>query len=500
MGAFSIHEKFLRHIWNSRYYHARGLMTTDGQAVVVLSPGVFNEAGGPDFRDAHVQVGGTLWRGDVEIHRNVAEWIHHGHQTDPAYNRVILHVIFEGSPLQFPTITESGRTIPTIILSDFLSEPKRTLAVKIIRDEERRAQGAIPCAHVNSDIERALLGGWIRKLSRQRLELKIRRFEERLRELAQEYHSEVRDAGGRYGELPVQGDPGEIPPPHKEATHKELSKRVLWDQILYEGIMDGLGYSRNRDPFMTLARNVSLAEIKSQDCSEDPLKTEALLFGAAGLLPMPKDVGEKMSRDRLRVLRRHWRILNKSLKRERLHLADWQFFPTRPGNVPTVRIAAAVCLIRVILHGDMFRQIIRAIRAFESARETLPHLLNLLNVEQDDFWKTHYQFGVPAQRKTTPLGRSRTRDIIANSVIPIAFLYARVFRDAEIRQKTFALYEYFPPLDSNIILSRMERQLLRGKVPLKTMAAQQGVIQLFRYYCRNDRCGECEVGKAVFKT
>ena len=44
---------------------------------------------------------------------------------------------------------------------------------------------------------------------------------------------------------------------------RDLAVREHWDQILYEGLMDGLGYSKNREPFVRLSRNVTLQEIRS---------------------------------------------------------------------------------------------------------------------------------------------------------------------------------------------------------------------------------------------
>jgi hypothetical protein len=43
----------------------------------------------------------------------------------------------------------------------------------------------------------------------------------------------------------------------------------------------------------------------------------------------------------------------------------------------------------------------------------------------------------------------------------------------------------------------MQKHLLRGRIPLKSVADQQGVIQLYKYYCLEDHCAECAVGDAI---
>ena len=70
-----------------------GLKTTDGQEVEVIDPGLHNHNAGPDFFNAKVKIGGTLWVGNVEIHDRASDWFLHRHDHDPNYNNVILHVV-----------------------------------------------------------------------------------------------------------------------------------------------------------------------------------------------------------------------------------------------------------------------------------------------------------------------------------------------------------------------------------------------------------------------
>ena len=65
----------------------------DGRTLKVLSPGRWNRMPGPDFRNAKLERNGTPLRGDVEVHGKTSDWISHGHNGDPAYDGVILHVV-----------------------------------------------------------------------------------------------------------------------------------------------------------------------------------------------------------------------------------------------------------------------------------------------------------------------------------------------------------------------------------------------------------------------
>ena len=496
---FNIHERFLRHIWSQQYLQRQALKTTDGQIVRVRNAGILNPDSGPDFRDAVLSIGSVTYCGDVEIHRTVVEWMQHQHQNDPRYNRVILHVALEQGPGSAATLVTSGRHVPVVILEPFLSESIRTLWQKTILDERIRSRDAIPCFGRNQAVSLDLLCNWLRRLATERLELKLRRFDERLRELAHFHLLAVHDQRSRYGRRYVQGNPDDVPPPQKQLSQKDTARREFWDQLIYEGFMECLGYSKNQEPFARLARGVTLQEIRSQRLENNEVALQALLLGAAGLLPKVNAVNDRESRAFLRLLAAEWRTLKRLYRSTRLHLADWQFFPTRPGNFPTIRIAAASMLIRKILRDDLFRKLIEILKTPMSGAARISSIRLLLEVDPHPFWRHHYQFEHVTTKPVCALGPERTDDLITNAVIPLALLYARTFRDRIVREETLRLFDAMPPAKENSITRLMEQQLLHRRLPLTSVGVQQGLIQLYKFYCTEKRCIECEVGAFVFR-
>jgi hypothetical protein len=89
-------EVMLQRRWAGAEFPA-WISTESGERLRLLYPGTWNLGPGPDFRDARLLAeSGHLLRGDVELHRRERDWIAHGHDRDPAYAEVVLHVLGVG--------------------------------------------------------------------------------------------------------------------------------------------------------------------------------------------------------------------------------------------------------------------------------------------------------------------------------------------------------------------------------------------------------------------
>ena len=493
----NIHERFLRHIWSRQYLRREELHTDDGRPLRVLHAGQLNSDGGPDVRDAVLQIGGVTFRGDVEIHRTIVDWVRHQHHEDPRYNKVVLHVILERPSIGEMTVVPSGRQIPVLVLELFLAESIHSLWRKTILDERLHSRSAIPCADRNHAVPKELLSNWIQRLSVERLELKLRRFDERIRELAQFQLHTVRERHPHSALWRIEGNSDDVPLPQRELSQRDLAKREYWDQLLYEGFMEGLGYSKNRDPFVRLSRSVALQEFRAQHIEDNEVAIQALLLGAAGLLPRIKEVHHSESRRFIRVLMGEWKARKKVYRSAILHPADWQFFPTRPSNFPTLRISAASVLVKKILCEDLFRNLIETLKTAEDGVKAFKSIREQLMVTHLPFWSNHYQFDQPTTKPTQPLGAQRISDLITNTVIPLVLFYARIFKDRLVREHALRLFSAVPPAAENSITKLMDKHLLRGGVALTSVSSQQGVIQLYKYYCLEGRCAECAVGAVI---
>src|SRR6478735_6107748 len=87
-------ERLLQFIWQFQYLNNKNLFTAKGEPLQVIYPGIYNTNQGPDFLQAKIKVGDTLWAGNIELHVHASDWNAHHHTEDELYSNVILHVVW----------------------------------------------------------------------------------------------------------------------------------------------------------------------------------------------------------------------------------------------------------------------------------------------------------------------------------------------------------------------------------------------------------------------
>ncbi|MBM4166600.1 MAG: DUF2851 family protein [Ignavibacteria bacterium] len=503
---YRIPESFLRTLWEEQFFLQFELVTTDGRSVCVLDSGKPNSDSGPDFLGASVIIGGVTFRGDVEFHNDVAAWKRHRHHTDKRYNATILHVVVFGDEEVFPTRSAANRAIPLVSLSRVLP----FIAEQFENRRNVKKNSTLLCAEKNLALESPLIESWLTKLALQRMEMKIRRFSERMKFLAEEKirkrTSQIHEPLNQFGIIVDEELPEEIPREQSFISLKDFRKKALWEQVLYEGIFETLGYSKNKKPFLQLAQGVPLEMIREflEDAASSRNETEcvrcieAVCVYISGLLP--SDSAEQNEVRYIAQCRTIGTTISEKFRFQKLSALDWQFFRLHPENFPTIRIAGGSRIVARLLKFDVLRVLISFCKdTMKNSNEKLRQLESLFIVSADGFWKTQYRFGsasgVPLK---TFVGKERARDIVLNVVFPLCLLYARTFKDVALRKEVLALYSLLSHSADNAITKKIRQQLVYEKFPFRTAMYQQGAIQLYNYFCADAKCNECEIGKRVF--
>ncbi|KQM78629.1 hypothetical protein ASE74_14130 [Pedobacter sp. Leaf216] len=281
-------EDFLHYVWQFSSFDNNGLQTTNGESLKIINPGLLNKNAGPDFFYAKVEIGTTTWAGNVEIHLKSSDWLKHNHQINPAYENVILHVVFEHD-IDIKRIDNS--TVPVLELKNRVSQAliqKYENLFLTLTDFPCIAQiGTVDNLIVNSFLSRTL----------------IERFEEKTRAVTE--------------------------------TLNELKGN--WDETFYRFMARNFGFKVNALPFELLAKAVP-QQIYAKH-KNNPYQIEALVFGAAGFL------SDDFEEEYPNKLKAEFQFLRKKYNIKPVEVSLWKFMRMRPQNFPTIRLAQFAALI-----------------------------------------------------------------------------------------------------------------------------------------------------------
>lgn len=406
------------------------LTSSEDELVSVIYPGRSNGDNGPDFRDAVIANEFHLTKGDVEVHVKSSDWYSHEHHADAAYNNVILHVVM-WHDCNSATVLQSGKPVPVLCLA------------KALRHQAYLLPYQLPCSQILDRMDRQTLGKLLSAAGEERFKQKAMHFQA---ELKQE------EAG----------------------------------QVLFRGMMRALGYAKNTRPFEDLADRMPLNCIESR---EGLALKQALLLGTAGLLPSQRRQGKFAREKEVQELEQVWQSVGKKVKT--MKEGDWNFSHIYPNNSPVRRIVAQSYLLERYREEKLLAGILQLVK-----EAPLPNghrvLENGLTVAGDGYWQDHFDFDVRSKTKISALlGNSKAGEIAVNVILPFAFSWGKMFNEPELMKKAMELYNNYPKLAENCVTRHMAKQLCLAEPSDFTACHQQGLIHIFRNYCREGRCSEC---------
>lgn len=419
-----------------------------GRSVAVVYPGRWTGLPGPDLRDAIVSFDdGPARRLDLEVHLAAADWWRHGHDRDPAYAGVGLHLVWELG------VHPPAAGPPAIILAPALAGAGGPLAVDPSSGSE-----ALPCRR-SGPVDAASRRETVDAIERQ----------------GQRRHAERTAV--------MEGNIAALGP----------------DQALHQAILRALGYRPNAEAFEVLGGCVTsdLSEALASNADDAGLAVlEAVLMGAAGLLPMQRR--GPPADGYARALQRIWQSYGRLT---RLQASDWTLQSVRPANRPTRRIVAAARLLsRAPDPGrSLAETVVADVR--RAAEESNPRTLQArfqVAEPADAYWARHFDFGKRARRPASALvGAGRAREILVNAVLPFAAAMGHTLGDSDLPRASAAILAALPGGAWNQDSRYMVHTLGIERRGLGGAQAQQGLLRLHRRWCRDKRCGVCPMARCA---
>ncbi len=296
-------EDFVQYLWKHRMICGQPLQTTDGRKLEVISPGQENHDSGPDFTAACVRIDSTLWAGNVEVHVKSSQWYAHGHDQDPAYDNIILHVVFHADQL---VQERNGKAIPHLEVRHYCRPGLAKNYAYLMQNPHH-----IACEKLIHLVDDFSFSHWLGRLCVCRVERKaveINRF------------------------LEYFGN-------HWEQLSLFLVARYLGGKAN----AGAFGLLIQRTPFEVISKN-----------HHDLFALEALLIGQAGLLTAAFDEEYPIR------LQDTYNFLGKKYSLpDRLPQELWKYARMRPANFPDIRIAQLAAVIHAN-EAQLFRKIMEA--------------------------------------------------------------------------------------------------------------------------------------------
>lgn len=276
-------ERLLQFIWQFQYFNASELFTADAEPITIIFPGTTNSNQGPDFLDAKIKVGDTIWAGNIELHVAAADWKHHQHGNDKNFRNVILHVVWKNDKkitVPFPVLELESR-VSKILLNRY--------------DELMHAATFIPCEKNIQQVPAITWVAWKERLLVERLQQK-----------------------------------SQVVFDYLAANNNH------WEETFWWLLAKNFGVTVNSSSFEAIARSLPLTVLAKH--KNQIHQVEALLFGQASLLV------NNFNEDYPQLLQREYAFLQK--KYSLLPIASpVHFLRMRPSNFPTIRLAQLAMLV-----------------------------------------------------------------------------------------------------------------------------------------------------------
>ena len=423
-------EQLLHYTWKHKLYPLKELTTNDGQRVEIIDPGLHNRNAGPDFFNAKIRIGSTMWVGNVEIHDKSSDWYQHGHDKDSRYDNVVLHVAAE---LDTEVMKSNGEYVPQLQLSvpdDVLTH----------YDELQKTDEYPPCYKVIPHLSALIIHSWMAALQTERLEQKT------------------------------------------EAIRKRAELcNGSWEDAYFVTLARNYGFGINGEVFEQWAYNIPLNAVAHH--RDDLFQIEAIFMGQAGLLELDS-IPEYYQKDALNdgyfaKLRNEYQYLAHKFSMKPIDFKLWRFLRLRPQNFPHIRISQLANLYYQQKAG--LSQLIEC--------ETLDELKNVLKSQVTPYWETHYTFGSTSPKNEKHLSYGSINLLMINTAIPMLFAYGRHTTKEVLCDKAFDFLEQLKAENNHII--RMWQQV---GLPVKTAGDSQALIQLKKEYCDKKECLRCRFG------
>lgn len=295
-------EDYLHYLWKFQKFDSQGAKTVDGKRLRIISPGLHNELSGPDFFNSRLLIGEQDWAGNVEIHLRSSDWYMHGHENDPAYDNVVLHVVWDHDVEIF---RKDNSSLPVMELRHYVSPGSLKGYNQLCNKDTRRW---INCEEDLPNMEDFIVDNWLERLYIERLEKKALFIEELFKK--------------------TSGD---------------------WEAVLFQMLAKNFGLNINGEAFLSIASSIPISVLRK--VRENSVHMEALLLGQAGILSgNHEDPYFQQLKNDYSYVKHKFELLDSGVLPVR-------YFRLRPDNFPELRLVQLAAVFHE--HAAIFSKLLK---------------------------------------------------------------------------------------------------------------------------------------------
>lgn len=295
-------EDYIHYLWQYQKFDFREMNTSEGIAVKVISPGTHNLLSGPDFFNSRLLIGNQEWAGNVEIHIRSSDWYMHGHENDPAYDNVILHVVWVHD---VEVYRKDNTPMPVVEIQNLVA-PETVRSYEVLCSENSHRW--INCENDFAEVDDFFKDNWLERLFIERLENKSKLINKLFESLS--------------------GD---------------------WEAVLFHMLAKSFGLNINGESFLSMAASIPFAVVRKTRGNFHQL--EALFLGQAGILE--KSCEEPYFKN----LKEEYNYLKRKFKLDNRGVLPVKYFRLRPDNFPELRLVQLAAFYHK--HASLFSALVR---------------------------------------------------------------------------------------------------------------------------------------------
>lgn len=462
-------EFIIRKIWSSATLIDH--VHTSGDRIQIINRGKdTGKYGGPDFTGCTVSINEVVYSGSIEIDTETKDWELHGHNTNTAFNDVILHITTLQGTNEW-VFASDGRKIHSLPITSLLKNSLQYELAGLISNNELSSSGGLVCSNSVTQLKDGEIEQYI-------AELGVTRLKNKCNLISEQFASSKENLKVLYNLSPDDS--------------------FIWRYTLSGMIFRAMGYTANTENMENLFQLIHPAFfLENADSEQFEQKLRSYTFSMSGLLPELVELVDEESIHFVRTIKETWGLINHYLHAASLPKVVWKFGGIRPASSPFRRIDAAVKLVSDIF-STKFSRLFDYSTFGNKPQEFLRFLRKLLTIETFPFWKNHYDFISESKGEIkSAIGSNRIDEMIINTMLPFYYAYSLAHELPGLTDMCRHIYVN-STLNIETSLSEKMKAGLGLKLNMKQAVNYQGSVELYKKFCEPGKCSECAVGVKVF--